>query len=87
MPFEQRVDQAFTRIRSKSDFQWTENQIRWLERIVTQIKKQALVDKDSLNTGAFNSAGGFNRINKSFSGKLETLLEDLHTEIWNDGAA
>lgn len=87
VPFEQRVDQAVTRIRSKSDFQWTENQIRWLERIVTQIKKQALVDKDSLNTGAFNSAGGFNRINKSFSGKLETLLEDLHTEIWNDGAA
>lgn len=85
--FEDRVDKAVTSIRSKSNFQWTQDQVRWLDRIVTQIKKQALVDKDSLNTGAFDSAGGFNRINKSFSGKLETLLEDLHTEIWSDGAA
>ena len=87
IPFEDRVDKAVTRIRSKSNFQWTQEQIRWLDRIVTQIKKQALVDKDSLNAGAFNSAGGFNRINKSFSGKLDSLLVDLHSEIWSDGAA
>lgn len=87
IPFEKRVDQAVVRIRSKSNFQWTQAQVRWLDRIVTQIKKQAVVDEDSLNAGAFNSAGGYKRINKSFSGKLDTLLEDLHSEIWNDGAA
>ena len=87
IPFEDRVDKAVTRIRAKSNFQWTENQVRWLDRITKQIKQQALVDQETLNTGAYASQGGFNRVNKSFSGKLDTLLEDLHSEIWSDGAA
>lgn len=87
LPYEQRVDAAAERILAKPDFRWTENQKRWLSRIVKQIKDSVIVDRDSLQAGAFASAGGFDTINKSFSGKLESLLTDLHTEIWQDPAA
>ncbi|MGJ8697760.1 MAG: type I restriction-modification system endonuclease [Verrucomicrobiaceae bacterium] len=87
LPYEQRVDAAAQRILAKPDFRWTENQKRWLSRIVNQIKSSTIVDRDSLQAGAYASAGGFDTINKSFSGKLESLLTDLHTEIWQDPAA
>ena len=87
LPYEQRVDAAVQRIQARPDFRWTENQKRWLARIAKQIKSTIVVDRDSLQAGAYASAGGFNTINKSFSGKLESLLTDLHTEIWQDPAA
>jgi len=86
IPFEQRVDAAVSRVLSTTSFQWTQNQRRWLERIAKQIKKEGVVDHDSLQAGAFASAGGFGTINKSFSGRLPELLETLHSEIWNDAA-
>ena len=85
--FEDRVDRAANRLRSSTEFKWTQNQRRWLDRIVNQIKKQTLVDHESLQSGAFASAGGFNVINKSFSGKLDMLLTDLHDDIWKDDVA
>jgi len=87
IPYEQRVDATVQRILAKPDFRWSENQKRWLDRIAKQIKSATVVDHDSLQSGAYASAGGFNTINKSFSGKLESLLTDLHTEIWQDPAA
>ncbi|MBK1877975.1 type I restriction-modification system endonuclease [Pelagicoccus mobilis] len=87
IPFEERVERAAQQLRSSTEFQWTQNQRRWLDRIVNQIKKQTLVDRDSLQSGAFASAGGFNVINKSFSGKLDRLLSDLHSAIWSDDVA
>lgn len=85
--FEERVEQAAERVMANTDFQWTQNQQRWLDRIVKQIKSEVIVDHESLKSGAFASAGGFNTINKSFSGKLDLLLETLHQEIWQDPAA
>jgi type I restriction enzyme R subunit len=65
IPFEDRVNKAVVRIRSKSNFQWTENPVRWLDRIAKQIKKLALVDEETLNTGAYAPQGGFNQTNKT----------------------
>jgi len=74
------------RVVSSKSFLWTQPQRKWLERIAKQIKKEGVVDHDSLQAGAFASAGGFGTINKSFSGRLPELLETLHSEIWNDAA-
>ncbi|MCX6875250.1 MAG: hypothetical protein NTW21_15800 [Verrucomicrobia bacterium] len=86
VPFEQRVDAAVARVLSSTNFLWTQNQRRWLERIAKQVKKEVVVDRASLQLGAFASAGGFSTINKSFSGRLPELLTTLHQEIWNDAA-
>ena len=86
VPFAQRVDAAVARVISSKSFLWTQNQRKWLERIAKQIKTEGVVDHASLQAGAFASAGGFGTINKSFSGRLPELLENLHSEIWNDAA-
>ena len=36
--------------------------------------------------GQFKTQGGFNRINKLFDGKLETVLGDLHEALWKSAA-
>jgi type I restriction enzyme R subunit len=42
------------------------------------------VDRASLDTGQFQTDGGFTRLNKVFDGKLETLLGELADEVWRD---
>lgn len=86
VPFDQRVDAAVNRIVSTKNFLWTQPQRKWLERIAKQIKQEGVVDQNSLQAGAFAAAGGFATINKSFSGRLPELLENLHAEIWSDAA-
>jgi type I restriction enzyme R subunit len=86
IPFDDRVDQAVDRIMATTNFMWTQNQRRWLERIAKQVKKEILVDKDAFKAGAFSSMGGFSTVNKSFSGRLEELLTTFHEQIWEDSA-
>lgn len=42
---------------------------------------EGVVDHDSLQAGAFASAGGFGTINKVISGRPPELPEALHAEV------
>jgi type I restriction enzyme R subunit len=47
------------------------------------MKVETVVDRTSLDEGAFKEqAGGFERLNKQFDGKLETFLGDLRQAVW-----
>ena len=61
-------------------------QRKWLERIGQQLKIEQIVDREALEKGAFKAEGGFNRINKVFDGKLQTILEDISEAIWKQAA-
>ena len=50
------------------------------------MKRELIVDKKSINTAQFKEAGGFNRINKVFGGKLEQVLEDINEIVWEKQA-
>lgn len=84
IPYDQRVDKAMNEILSSQA--WTAPQRRWLERIGKQLKIEQIVDREALDTGAFKAEGGFNRINKVFDGKLQTILEDISEAIWKKAA-
>jgi len=63
---------------------WTAPQRKWLERIGKQMKVETVVDRTSLDEGAFREeAGGFERLNKRFEGKLEGILGDLREAVWS----
>ncbi|MEO0685202.1 MAG: type I restriction-modification enzyme R subunit C-terminal domain-containing protein [Cyanobacteria bacterium J06649_11] len=82
VPYSQRVDKAINKILASQS--WTTPQRRWLERIGKQLKVETVVDKDAFNTGEFKAQGGFNRINKVFQGKLETILVEINDALWQD---
>ena len=64
---------------------WTTPQRKWLERIGSQLKKETVVDKEALDRGQFKAeGGGFQRLNKIFEGKLESLLGDIQDELWRE---
>jgi type I restriction enzyme R subunit len=82
VPYSQRVDKAINKILAAQN--WTTPQRKWLERIGKQLKVETVVDKEAFNTGEFKAQGGFNRINKVFQGKLETILVQINDALWQD---
>ncbi|HEX2955931.1 MAG TPA: type I restriction-modification system endonuclease, partial [Chitinispirillaceae bacterium] len=84
IPYSERVDNALKRILKKQA--WTAPQRTWLQNIAKQIKKEVIVDREALDSGQFKADGGFKRLDKTFDGKLNTLLQDFLEEIWQESA-
>lgn len=84
IPFETRVQSATRTILAKG--RWTEPQKQWLRRIAEQITREIVLDRDSIDQGNFAAHGGFNRLNKVFNGRLESILHDFNEELWKVSA-
>jgi type I restriction enzyme R subunit len=84
IPLGVRVRGAMQRILTKQ--QWTEVQKKWLKRIEEQILREVVVDRASIDEEPFRSDGGFQRLNRVFNGKLESLLGDINEEMWKKAA-
>ncbi len=63
---------------------WTDVQRKWLNRIGKQLQKEVLVDRASLDRGAFLEQGGFKRYDKIFGGKMEEILGDINQALWEN---
>lgn len=84
LPYEDRVKMAVSKILAQRT--WSSVQAKWLRRIGEQFAKETLVDRESIDSGQFKiDAGGFDRMNKIFDGKLETVLADIQEEVWRTG--
>jgi type I restriction enzyme R subunit len=80
IPYDVRVQKALESLLKASP--WTSPQRDWLKRIGKQLLQETVVDREALNQGAFETAGGFERINKVFDGRLEQILGDLQDSVW-----
>ena len=79
--YEERVKRALSVVLGAED--WTANQRKWLERIGKQLVTEIVVDRDALDSGQFRAeGGGFDRLNKTFDGRLTDVLNDLRDHIW-----
>lgn len=80
-PYADRVKDALARLlRSRA---WTPVQRKWLERIGKDVTDQLVIDRDFLNEGQYKAnIGGFDRLNKVFDGRLETVIADLQEDVW-----
>lgn len=79
---EERVKRAVMRI--KREYYLTKPQENWLNRIEKVMLKEVVIDKETLNTGAFKSqGGGFDRLNeKLFNGNLGEIVTKLKTYMF-----
>ena len=69
-----------------ADRPWTDMQRKWLQRIGEQIRQEGVVDRESLDQGAFRTDGGFVRLDRIFNGQLEPLLSTIYDYVWDDAA-
>jgi len=85
VPYGERVDKAMKKILASSA--WTAPQRKWLERIGQQLKTEVIVDRDAFDRGAFKAqGGGFERINKAFDGRLEEILVEISSNLWDNAS-
>ena len=83
IPYSERVDRALKKILASQN--WTVPQRKWLERIGKQLKVEVIVDRESLDNGEFRTqGGGFDRLNKLFQGRLETILAEIGDRLWQE---
>jgi len=82
VPYAQRVDRALERVLASNA--WSPPQRQWLERIGKQMKSELVVDRETLDRGQFAAQGGYDRLNRIFGGKLESVLGALHEGVWQD---
>lgn len=84
VPYAERVDKAVKRVLSSRP--WTPPQRKWLELIGKQLKANAVVDRESFDSGAFKDKGGYSGIDKVFDGRLEQVLGELTDSLWQNAS-
>jgi len=84
VPFAEWVDKAVIAIEAKHTFNPVQKQ--WLAKLAKQLKSNFVLDRDTLNSGALQKDGGFNRLDKIFDGTLDTLLAEFNESLWEKRA-
>ena len=70
-----RLDNAFEKLKQTHSFNAMET--KWLDRIKTFLEKEQYIEKADFNTGAFQNAGGYEKINKVFKNHLGEIVDEL----------
>ncbi len=83
-PFEERVDKALARIKSKHD--WNSEQLTWLDRLADSIKEKVVLDDDTFKVGNYRRRGGKPKLMHLFDDQLDELLAEFSQLIWDKPA-
>ena len=70
-----RLDNAFEKLKQTHSLNAMET--KWLDRIKTFLEKEQYIEKADFDTGAFQNAGGYEKINKVFKNHLGEIVEEL----------
>ncbi|WP_053956873.1 type I restriction-modification system endonuclease [Inediibacterium massiliense] len=82
MDHEERIKMAMKKVKKLQN--WTKVQFQWLNRIEKQLLKEYIIDRESFETGAFKSNGGYDRINKYFGGQLEEIIQSIKQNLYTE---
>ena len=84
MNHEERVQAAFARLIAAHHF--NKMQLDLLEKIKAYMLHESILNRETFEAPAFKMDGGFARFDKKFDGKLNELIRELNTYIY-EGAA
>ena len=70
-----RLNSAFEKLKETHTFNAME--AKWLDRIRVFLEKEQYIEKADIDTGAFQNAGGYEKINKVFKNHLEEIVDEL----------
>lgn len=82
----QRIDFALSKI--QIEYQPSKIEQTWLGRIRDYLTIEELITRDTFDEDVrFRSLGGFARIDKAFGGRLEAVVEDINTYMYEEASA
>lgn len=82
----QRIDFALSKI--QFEYQPSKIEQTWLGRIRDYLTNEELITRDTFDEDVrFRSQGGFARIDKAFRGRLEAVIEDINTYMYEEVSA
>ena len=79
---EDRIKNAVAKVNKAHSF--SKMELDWLDRIEKQLLLESVVDAETFDSGAFKSKGGFPVIDKIFLGKLNTVLDEINENLYED---
>lgn len=82
---EERIKNAVNKL--KKNHQFSKMQLDWLNRIENHLLYESILDKETFETGAFQSKGGFKVINKIFGNKLDKIIDEINNYLYEDWSA
>ena len=68
----------------KKNHTFSKMQLDWLKRIENYLLNESILTKDTFDTGAFKSQGGFKRIDKIFENQLNDIIEEVNEYLYED---
>jgi type I restriction enzyme R subunit len=77
---EERIRKAVDLVKTKH--QWTQIQLRWLDKIAAQLMKETVISVEDLNEPPFSLDGGLKRLNKVFKDETTTLINELNEYLY-----
>ncbi|MCG3717639.1 type I restriction-modification system endonuclease [Aliarcobacter butzleri] len=80
IPYDQRVETALQKIKASKD--WNVNQLKWLDLLAKQLKKNIIIDDEALQSSPFKEKGGRIQLERFFDDKLDEVLDDFSTYMW-----
>ncbi len=84
LPFEERVDNALTKLKQSND--WNKVQLEWLDRLASSLKEKVVLDDDTFKMGNYRRKGGQRKLMSVFDGQLDELLAQFSDYIWDEPA-
>lgn len=80
---EVRIKKAVEKLKNNHSFSRME--LDWLSRIEKTLLSETVLDHNTFNSGSYETAGGYDKINKVFAGQLENYLKELNEYLYDDG--
>lgn len=83
-PFTDTVDKRFSRWLSEQrtmDVQFTQEQLRWLEKIKNHIAESVEITTEDFEYAPFDQMGGLGKVSKVFGNKFEKIISELSQEL------
>ena len=68
---------------------WTTPQRQWLQKLAAQTNANLVVDREALDDPDLvfqREGGGFNRLDRIFSGELQKVLDTFNESLWTPAA-
>jgi len=82
---EERIVNAVNKLKKNHNF--SKMELDWLGRIETLLLHESILDKETFDTGAFKTKGGYKVINKIFRNKLDEIVSELNDYLYEDWSA
>jgi type I restriction enzyme R subunit len=84
VPHEARIRQAVEKLKNTHNF--SRQEISWIDRMEKYLLEENVLNVDVFDEdGRFKEKGGFEKINKVFGNKLESIITELNDYLYDDG--